>query len=187
MRAESLGTLPGEISPVRAREKSAEAVVARKRLKGRGVKGRRSRDATHRLPSEARSDPKPKGVATAAASRRVALGDAWWIQEQPRLRVASRVSGRHPVRCVDGGKSSERYPPLAPTAGCGRPHVRWCGRGNGLNPVASTRSECRRNRRDSIGRFRRRTTSGDMSLVRRIWGMLNPARSSGDLVTPRAE
>ena len=140
MRAESLGTLPGEISPVRAREKSAEAVVARKRLKGRGVKGRRSRDATDRLPSEARSHPKPKGVATAAASRRVALGDAWWIQEQPRLRVASRVSGRHPVRCVDGGKSSERYPPLAPTAGCGRPHVRWCGRGNGRNPVASTRS-----------------------------------------------
>lgn len=42
MRAESLGTLPGEISFVRAGEKSAEAVVARKRLKGRGAKGRRT-------------------------------------------------------------------------------------------------------------------------------------------------
>ena len=30
------------------------------------------------------------------------------------------------------------YPDL--TNGHGRPHVRWCGRGNGRNPVASTRS-----------------------------------------------
>ena len=25
-------------------------------------------------------------------------------------------------------------------AGCGKPHVRWCGRGDGRNPVTSTRS-----------------------------------------------
>jgi hypothetical protein len=42
MRAESLGALPGEIFAVRAVEKSAEAVVAGKRLKGRGAKGRRT-------------------------------------------------------------------------------------------------------------------------------------------------
>jgi predicted nucleic acid-binding protein len=30
---------------------------------------------------------------------------------------------------------------LDSTAGCGKPHVRWCGRGNGRNPVAPTRSE----------------------------------------------
>jgi hypothetical protein len=33
--------------------------------------------------------------------------------------------------------------PLGSTAGCGRPHVRWCGRGNGRNPVTSTRSRVR--------------------------------------------
>ena len=27
-----------------------------------------------------------------------------------------------------------------PTAGCGKPHVRWCGRGDGRNPVTPTRS-----------------------------------------------
>jgi len=26
------------------------------------------------------------------------------------------------------------------TAGCGKPHVRWCGRANRRNPVSSTRS-----------------------------------------------
>jgi hypothetical protein len=26
-----------------------------------------------------------------------------------------------------------------PTAGCGKPHVRWCGRGDGRNPVTPTR------------------------------------------------
>ena len=42
MRAESLGALPGEISRVRAREKSAEAVAAGERPKGRGAKGGRT-------------------------------------------------------------------------------------------------------------------------------------------------
>jgi hypothetical protein len=35
--------------------------------------------------------------------------------------------------------------PLGPTAGCGKPHVRWCGRGDGRNPVTSTRSGDRDN------------------------------------------
>jgi hypothetical protein len=30
---------------------------------------------------------------------------------------------------------------LGSTAGCGKPHVRWCGRGDGRNPVTSSRSE----------------------------------------------
>jgi hypothetical protein len=140
MRADSLGTLPGEISFVRAEEKSAEAVVARKRLKGRGVKGRRSRDTTQGLPSKASSHPKPNGAAIAAASRRTVMGNAWWIRAKPRPWVASGDSERPPVRCVDGGRNSEQGNLLAPTAGCGRPHVLWCGRGNGRNPVTSTRS-----------------------------------------------
>jgi hypothetical protein len=38
-----LCTLPGEISSVRAGEKTAEAVVAEKRGNARGAKGRRSK------------------------------------------------------------------------------------------------------------------------------------------------
>ena len=29
---------------------------------------------------------------------------------------------------------------LGSIAGCGKPHVRWCGRGDGRNPVTSSRS-----------------------------------------------
>ena len=32
--------------------------------------------------------------------------------------------------------------PLDSTAGCGKPHVRWCGRADGRNPVSPTRSRC---------------------------------------------
>ena len=39
-------TLPGEVSSVRALEKSAEAIAATKLLKGSGAKGRRTGNAT---------------------------------------------------------------------------------------------------------------------------------------------
>ncbi len=42
MRADSLGALPGETSAMRVEEKSAEAIVAKKRGKPRGAKGRRT-------------------------------------------------------------------------------------------------------------------------------------------------
>ncbi len=38
-------------------------------------------------------------------------------------------------------QNSRQHKLLDSTAGCGKPHVRWCGRGNGRNPVASTRSK----------------------------------------------
>ena len=98
MRAESLGTLPGEISAVRAVEKSAEAVVVRKRLRGRGAKGRRSGDATHRLPSEASSHLKQDGMAITAASRLAAIGNAWWN------RVEAKVAGGKPSFGASHGK-----------------------------------------------------------------------------------
>ncbi|MBK1719534.1 hypothetical protein CKO27_18125 [Thiocystis violacea] len=43
-RAESLGTLPGEISDLRGFEKSAEAVVAKKPGNVGGAKGRRKHE-----------------------------------------------------------------------------------------------------------------------------------------------
>ena len=46
MRAESLGALPGETSLMRVDEESAEAIVAKKRGKPRGAKGRRTTKQT---------------------------------------------------------------------------------------------------------------------------------------------
>ncbi len=37
-------------------------------------------------------------------------------------------------------QNSQQHKLLDSTAGCGKPHVRWCGRDNGRNPVISTRS-----------------------------------------------
>ena len=98
MRVESLGTLPGEISFVRAGEKSAEAVVARKRLKGRGAKGRRSRDTTQGLPSKASSHPKQNGAATAAVTRLAAIGNAWWIRVEAKAVGGERRFGASPSK-----------------------------------------------------------------------------------------
>jgi len=44
-------------------------------------------------------------------------------------------------RCRWEGGSPYHYPMvLGSTAGCGKPHVRWCGRGDGRNPVTPSRS-----------------------------------------------
>jgi hypothetical protein len=48
-------------------------------------------------------------------------------KEKARLREGNRA-------CVIRGKSP------GSTAGCGKPHVRWCGRGDGRNPITPTRS-----------------------------------------------
>ncbi len=127
-------------SYVRAEERSSEAVVAKKRLEGRGVKGRRSSDTTHRLPAQ-------RGVIRNRTEwQRRPLPD-WRRWATPggygsklRSRVASRDLGRLQVRCVNGERNPGQHTLLAPTAGCGKPHVRWYGRGNVRNPVTSTRS-----------------------------------------------
>jgi hypothetical protein len=53
---------------------------------------------------------------------------------------------------VDAIRPCGQVRPLRSTAVCGKPHVRWCGRGGGRNPATSTRS---RNRG-----FRRRDADG---------------------------
>jgi hypothetical protein len=95
MRAESLGTLPGEISRVRAREKSAEAVVARKRLKGRGAKGQRTTKQAILTISVRRREGlrNAPNVATAAAIRAVGEGRAGGFRSEASLRVPSRSTG----------------------------------------------------------------------------------------------
>jgi hypothetical protein len=87
-------------------------------------------------------------VATAAAIRVVGEGRAGGFRSEASLRIASRSTGERGSQKVLNedlmGQASHPilWPlkPLGPTAGCGRPHVRWCGRGNGRNPVTSTRS-----------------------------------------------
>jgi hypothetical protein len=47
----------------------------------------------------------------------------------PSERFEAKMSRELP-ECKTGGS----------TAVCGKPHVRWCGRGGGRNPITSTRS-----------------------------------------------
>src|SRR5215203_5983354 len=44
------------------------------------------------------------------------------------------------IRLSDAIGSSGSVTPLVSTAGCGKPHVRWCGRVTGRNPRHSTQS-----------------------------------------------
>ena len=95
MRANSLGTLPGETSAVRAGEESAEAVVARKRLKGGGAKGRRTTKQailtiSVRRHAGLRNAP---NFATAATIRAVAETRAGGFRSDARPRVPSRSTG----------------------------------------------------------------------------------------------
>ena len=64
----------------------------------------------------------------------------WWIP-----RVDETGNGK----CSNRASKSKVYRQGAKpwtasavdTAGCGKPHVRWCGRDNGRNPVISARSK----------------------------------------------
>ncbi len=95
MRAESLGTLAGEIFRVRAWEKSAEAVVARKRGKPRGAKGRRTTKQTVLTIAVRRRAGfrNALNVATAAAIRAVAEGRTGGFWSEARPRAPSRSTG----------------------------------------------------------------------------------------------
>jgi hypothetical protein len=53
---------------------------------------------------------------------------------------------------VDAIRPCGQVRPLRSTAVCGKPHVRWCGRGGGRNPATSTRSRAEGfRRRDADG------------------------------------
>ena len=60
----------------------------------------------------------------------------------PDREFAKGALERHPadIRLSDAIGSSGSLTPLVSTAGCGKPHVRWCGRVTGRNPRHSTRS-----------------------------------------------
>ena len=56
------------------------------------------------------------------------------------FRVENCMDENHKLRMIRLFLILRWTTPLGSTAGCGRPHVRWCGRGNGRNPVTPTRS-----------------------------------------------
>ena len=113
----------GEVS----RDRSSVEVVR----KHRGAKGRR----TERLEEESgegivrNEDRRGRGNCGHHPPRRLG-GPA--VQPLQPLRARSKTHlFRELPECKTGGS----------TAGCGKPHVRWCGRGGGRNPATSTRSE----------------------------------------------
>jgi len=112
----------GEVSQDRS---SVEAV-----RKDRGAKGRR----TERLEEESgeRAGRNEEGVGRGNYGHHPTEGsDGEAVQPQRPRRVHSEVIvfRELPERKTGGS-----------TAGCGKPHVRWCGRGGGRNPATSTRS-----------------------------------------------
>ena len=79
-RAESFGTLPGEISTASAEEKSAEAVVAKKPGNAGGAKGRRVTKEPH--PVMGGSDAKDSEMRRSSNCgyfQRSEVGRAKWI------------------------------------------------------------------------------------------------------------
>ena len=120
-RGDPLAERPGEVSRGRSSEDA-------RRKPGR-AKGRRTRRSQAKLwPSHERTD---EAVAHDNCGR-----DAGLTKCGPNEEVAQpvRVSGMDRLRTGDG-RPSDR-----PTAGCGKPHVRWCGRVPGRNPRHPTRS-----------------------------------------------
>ena len=120
-RGDPLAEKPGEVS----RGHSSEE--ARRKL-GR-AKGRRTRRSQAKLwLGHERTDE--------AAAHDNCGRDTGLTMRGPNEEVAQpvRVSGMVWLRNGDG------RPPDGSIAGCGKPHVRWCGRVSGRNPADPTRS-----------------------------------------------
>ena len=152
---------------MRAKEKSAEAIVARKAGNAAGAKGRRTKEqargATDISAQEVSRSPGPqgpspgKGNETGSRPKQKRWSRGGPRPVGPRVSVASiltesdaRGTGGRRFRqfVVSCGESM----PLGPTAGYGKPYVRWCGRVPGRNPRHPTRSPLM----GTSERFRRR-------------------------------
>ena len=89
-------------------------------------------------------DRRAPGVATAAATGAAGQVRAGGFPHRAR-RVAAESSGSR-TRVPEGVQwgstivGARGLSPPGSTAGCGKPHVRWCGRAGGRNPVSPTRS-----------------------------------------------
>jgi hypothetical protein len=154
-----LRSLPGETSCVRAREESAEVVVAlraaerrqERRTEGTNSSALRSIVSRGRIRPEV-SRPQPPGWLCASplrSSDAVAAGGAesGIPGDTHEPRTDSNAGG---LVGIPSGLA-RLNPRWCSTAGCGKPHVRWCGSPGGRNPARATRSLLgRRQGRDGL-------------------------------------
>ena len=112
----------GEVSRGRSSEES--------RGNTEGAKGQRTQ--------EAKEPQKDRGVTRNGRERsKTQLLVSAQAQDGWMSSASNRGWQGRPV--VEEDKASE-----SSTAGCGKPHVRWCGSPGGLNPVRATRSQNQR-------------------------------------------
>jgi hypothetical protein len=111
----------GEVSRGRSSEDS--------RRKAAGAKGRRIERATN-VWSKPRSQLKQVGAERNSATRATSPVEAGGFRSERG-------------RSWRGTPQAQRHVLEGSTAGCGKPHVRWCGSPDGRNPVRATRSTWR--------------------------------------------
>ena len=137
-----LRSLPGETSCVRAREESAEVVVALRAAE------RRQERRTEGTNSSALRSIVSRGRIRPEVSRSQPPG---WLCASP-LRSSDAVAAGGAESGIPGDTHEPRTdsnagglvgipsglarlnPRWCSTAGCGKPHVRWCGRTAGVTP-----------------------------------------------------
>ncbi len=93
-------TLPGEISPARTGEKSAEAVVARMACESRPerrAEGPRN-GARGRTPGTGERDQESRGASTPVATPTSSEGQKRWNRGEPQAAIPRRELGEFPDR-----------------------------------------------------------------------------------------
>src|ERR1019366_1774910 len=90
-------------------------------------------------PQGSRAKPARAGREGAVVTGRLRI--AWGVEDRSSARDAKGAEQGHPSenRFLNAVRSRGDEP-LSSTAGCGKPHVRWCGRVTGRDPRHSTRS-----------------------------------------------
>ena len=94
----------------------------------------------------AKTDPtrqEPQRIAATSTGAQSESGGAATLDgdgpDDTMLRTfRQKATYENPMAAVVG--SCGHPTPLTSTAGCGKPHVRWCGREQGRNPLPPTRS-----------------------------------------------
>ncbi len=178
-RGELRSERAGEVSRVRSSEDA--------RRKAGGAKGRRVTKAMPEL------KPAAIGEKATESKRRCNCG-SHLLRHCLRGRVDSRRCGGAGRRVeavarrsemqrnehaqevsVGARKQAVRLSLLDSTAVCGKPHVRWCGRADGRNPVGSTRSravtacEHRYDKLATATRNTRNTRNSNVDTPERWW------------------
>ena len=141
------GDLDCESRPGVSRGRSSEE----SRRKAEGAKGRRNGCKATGEPMSRRGRTQ-KSAARSEGSRHAAR-----VRSAPMVQP-SQAMRRESIRTTSCGAQETKtamqellmvqtairprrlIPATCPTAGCGKPHVRWCGSPDGCNPVRATRS-----------------------------------------------